>query len=204
MYRDPVTARWMAVTFSGEGLITSVSPETEEVTGYAPGELSERSITEILADASVFRLPDMMNICRQSGTWTGQLEHLHRSGTSVRAHGVLTPLSSAAGSLPFFLLVSAFSADDSEQTKDGHLKEIGSRLREFAHQLNNPLAVILGFTQLIMTSPQCTGPMVTEMERLYSEMRRIVEIVQRLHKYAFSLQENARHEDVMPRSKVEV
>jgi PAS domain S-box-containing protein len=197
MQRDPGAARWMAVTFSGEGHITSVSPEAEEVTGYTSRELAERSITEILGDPSVFRLPDMLNTCRECGTWSGEVHHLHRSGLAVQAYGVLSLLSTAGGDLPSFLLISAFSGSGSEPMKDAHLREIGARLREFAHQLNNPLAVVLGFTQLIMTSPQCTGTMQGDMEKLYSEMRRLVEVVQRLHKYAFSLQESARHEDVL-------
>jgi len=186
----------MAVTFSGEGLITSVSPEIEEITGYTARELADHSITEILGDASVFRLPDMMNTCRECGTWSGEIQHLHRSGLSVPAYGVLSLLTSAGEGLASFLLISAFSGSGSEPMKHAHIREIGARLREFAHQLNNPLAVILGFTQLIMTSPQCTGAIQSDMEKLYSETRRLVELVQRLHKYGLGLQEGARDEDV--------
>ncbi len=191
MQDDPGAARWMAITFSGEGVITAGSPESEQITGYAARELVKRSVTEILGDASVFRLSDMMGHCTQCGSWSGDILHLHRSGVTVPAYGVLTPLVSAGGR-PAFLLISSFAGSGSEPMKGAHMREIGSRLREFAHQLNNPLAVVLGFAQLIMVSPQCAGSVRVDMEKLYSEMRRLVAIVQRLHEYAVSLQEPTR------------
>ncbi len=197
MLQDPGTASWMAITFSAEGLITAGSPETGSVTGYAPCELLCRPVTEVLGDATVFRLPEMMQGCTKCGTWSGDVLYLHRSGMTVPAHGVLTPLSNA-GSRPEFLLFSVFAGNGSGPASGERTCEIGSRLREFAHQLNNPLAVVLGFAQLIMASPECSGAIRVDTEKLYSEMRRMVEIVQRLHTYAVGLQESSRPENLLP------
>ena len=62
-------------------------------------------------------------------------------------------------------------------------------LRETAHELNNPLAVMMGFIQLILLDLRCEGKMRSDMERLYAEMKRIVQTVEKMHSYAISLQE---------------
>lgn len=66
---------------------------------------------------------------------------------------------------------------------------MAAHLREIVHELNNPLAVIMGFTQLILLDLRCEGKMRADVERVYSEMQHVVPVVEKLHSYALSLQE---------------
>src|SRR5512140_2550100 len=151
MREDP-EAQWMAVAFSRDGLISAVSPESEPITGYSSRDLAHKPITGILGDATVFRLQEMMSRTRESGTWSGEILHAHRDGRILPAYAVLTTLTDAESPSASFLLVSTIGAPGAARAPEANLSEIGARLREFTHQLNNPLAVILGFTQLLMTS----------------------------------------------------
>ena len=77
------SARWMAVSISPDGLIVSLSSSAELLTGYSARELAGRPVTQIMADRSVFEVPQMMESAREWGGWTGEVSHRTRSGKQV-------------------------------------------------------------------------------------------------------------------------
>ncbi len=66
--------------------------------------------------------------------------------------------------------------------------EVGKELRTLVHELNNPLAVMMGFTQLILLNNRCDGKVRDDLDKIYSEMKRVARAVEKLHTYALSLQ----------------
>jgi len=67
--------------------------------------------------------------------------------------------------------------------------EVGKELRTLVHELNNPLAVMMGFTQLILLNNRCDGTVRADLDKVYSEMKRVARAVEKLHSYALSLQQ---------------
>jgi len=57
------------------------------------------------------------------------------------------------------------------------------------HELNNPLAAVMGFSQLVMMDKSCEGALRSYMEKLFAEVLRMTEIVEELRSYAISLQQ---------------
>jgi signal transduction histidine kinase len=182
----------LAVSFSSGALITSVSPDIENLIGYAGCELTGLPVTRILADRSVFKMPDILNAASQRGSWEGDVEYLKRGGGAVKASGTVIPLSDSGNIPAGFLLLSKLKDPARPDSGDGSIyTEVGSQLRSFAHDLNNPLAVIMGFTQLLVLNTGCTGKVRSDIEKLYSELERVIEVVDNLHGYAVSLCEKA-------------
>ena len=70
--------------------------------------------------------------------------------------------------------------------------DVGSRVRALVHDLNNPLAVVMGSTQLLALNVHCTGKIRSDIEKLYSELEKMAQVVEKLHGYAFSLCERGR------------
>jgi signal transduction histidine kinase len=68
-------------------------------------------------------------------------------------------------------------------------RDVGKELRAFVHELNNPLAVMMGFTQLILLDDRPDGKMRADLDKVYSEMKRVARAVEKLHAYALSLQQ---------------
>jgi signal transduction histidine kinase len=64
---------------------------------------------------------------------------------------------------------------------------VADSLRTIVHDLNDPLAVIMGFSQLLILNADCQGKIRADVEKLYSELKRAVQVVDRLHQYAISL-----------------
>jgi PAS domain S-box-containing protein len=183
------SAQWMAVAMSSDGLITSLSSTAEQFTGYSAHELVGRPITVILGDRSVFEISQMMRSANDWGLWEGEIMHRNRSGRSLRAHSSLTQLSARGNDCAGFLLLSALKQQFAGGTSGAPLGEVAAHLREIAHELNNPLAVIMGFTQLILLDLRCEGKMRADVERVYAEMQRLIQVVEKLHAYSLSLQE---------------
>jgi PAS domain S-box-containing protein len=186
------SSRWLAATLSPEGLIASLSSSAEQFTGYSAQELAGRPITQILADDSAFEMPKILNAVKEWGYWEGEIIHCTRSGKSLEARGAVTSLSGKWNSPDGFLLVSNLSKTPSVNECDSPaMADIAADLRSFAHDLNNPLAVVLGFAQLLALDSSCKGKVRTDVERLYSELQNVIHIVERLQGYAISLHEKA-------------
>lgn len=65
---------------------------------------------------------------------------------------------------------------------------VAADLRAFAHEMNNPLAVALGFAQLLILEDGGTERTHSSLERIHSELKRVAATVERLHAYAANLQ----------------
>ncbi len=189
------SARWLAVTFGSDGLISSLSPGAEQVIGYSARDLTGQPITRILADRSVFEVAHMMEQAKDRGSWEGKIVHLNRSGISFEASGNLSTLSTPDSPRTGYLMVSTLPSKTEEDPYEQiAVKEVAAKLRTYAHELNNPLAVMMGFTQLILLNAQCSGKVRADMDKLFSELKRVILVVERLHGYALSLQDSERQE----------
>ncbi len=195
-------SKWLAATLSSEGLIRSLSSEAEQFTGYSAQELVGRPITQILSDSSALELPRMMNVANEWGHWEGELVHKVRGGKCLDGRGMLSLLAGAGNCSTGYLLVSNLNPSSAlDNCEDSGLAEVARNLRRFAHDLNNPLAVIMGFTQLLILNANCQGEIKNDIEKLYSELRRVIQVVERLHKYAISLNERSQQNESVASSQ---
>ncbi len=188
------TVRCIAVIISHDGIIESVSAGAEQLLGYPTRELVGRPITHIIADQSVFEIPSMMNAARERGCWEGDMFYRSRAGNSFDGRGSLTLLAGQTDAIAGFLLIGAPYNKGGGTALQGtaEMSEVGLRLRNLAHEMNNPLAVMMGFAQLLMLNSSCTGKLRTDMEKLYAEMQRVIHVAEKLHSYAVSLQDHRR------------
>ncbi len=184
----PGSSRWLAATLSPEALITSLSSGAEQFTGYSAQELAGLPVTRILDDSSAFEIPFILKSAREWGAWGGEIVHRDRSGETYKARGALTMLGSRDGCQQGYLLISNFDSPVSLQSKDGlATADIAAKLRVIAHDLNNPLAVMMGFAQLLILDENCPGKIRTDIEKLYEELQRLIPVIDSLRSYAISL-----------------
>jgi PAS domain S-box-containing protein len=189
------SSRWLAATLSPEALIASLSSGAEQFTGYSAQELVGRPVTQILADHSAFDVPHILDMAREWGYWEGEISHRTRGGKCMDARGAVTLLSGKGNRSTGFLLVSNLDKSSAQNDyENSAVTEIAANLRSFAHDLNNPLAVVMGFTQLLILNAGCQGKVRTDIEKLYSELKRVIQVVERLHGYAISLYEKPQSE----------
>ncbi len=180
----------LALICSSDGLIATLSPEAEQLTEYPSQELIGRPITHIMADQTVFEMPDMMDSLQRTGHWNGEVLLRRRDGTCFEARATLLSLAGQEN-IPRGCLLLAVPAAATEPNRDETpMRDVGEVLRKISHELNNPLAVIMGFAQLILLNARCESQIRSDMEKLFSELKRVIQIVDRLHSYSITLQEH--------------
>jgi PAS domain S-box-containing protein len=192
------SSRWLAATLSPDALIVALSSGAEQFTGYAARELVGRPITQILNDDSAFEVPRFLDLAREWGHWEGETIHRTRGGRSLEARSAISLLAGKGDRADGFLFVSNLNRSlVLEESDKSAVSDIASNLRAYAHDLNNPLAVIMGFTQLLILNTGCQGKIRTDIEKLYSELKRVSQVVEKLHGYAISLydQSSPAHEE---------
>ncbi len=191
---------FLAVTVSKDCLITAISPGAEHLTEYSAADLVGRPLTQIMADRSVFEVPRMLDSVKQRGHWGGKMIHRCRTGRCFESWAVLTPLAAQDGGLFGYLLI-CMPPDASAPRchSEMPIDEVGAHLRMVSHNLNNPLAVMMGFAQLILLNPHCEGQFRSDMEKLNCELKRVIQVVEELHGYAVTLQDSStsRHAEAL-------
>jgi PAS domain S-box-containing protein len=181
--------QWMTISLSSDGCITSISNTVEQIIGYSPHELVGQPIASVLADESVFAVAQTMKTASAEGAWEGKIVHRERSGKPLPAHAWLTQLNGRENRCAGFLLLSAFKPSLPGDAAEPRLLEVAAHLRKTAHELNNSLAVMMGFTQLVLLDPQCEGKIRTDLDNILAETKRVIQIVEKVHTYALSLQQ---------------
>lgn len=186
------SSKWLAAIISSETLIASLSSGAEQFTGYSAQELVGRPITQILADSSAFEVPRILDAAKNWGSWQGQIVHKARGGKLLEAHGIVSLMAGNGDCAAGYLLVSNLNKSlASDGCENAAVTEVAANLRTFAHELNNPLAVMMGFTQLLVLNANCQGNIRDDIEKLYSELKRVIQVVEGLHGYALSLYEKS-------------
>jgi len=179
--------KWLAATLSPDARITSVSAAAGPLTGFAPKELIGSPVIDILDDDFAFALPGILAEASETGLWEGEVVHRTRNGILRPAAGMISPLSrpERIG----YLLVSNLGGEAPPPDRRGpsEVDAVADTLRRYAHDLNNPLTVVMGFTQLMMLNSGCTGKMKDDMEKVFDGLQQIVDLVDDMHQYAYSL-----------------
>ncbi len=182
------SSKWLAATLSSETIITSLSSGAEQFTGYSAQELVGRPVTQILADPSAFEVFRMLETAKEWGYWQGEIVHRARGGKILEARGTVSLLAGNGNHAAGYLLISNLNTSLVRDEGDSSaVAEVAVNLRAFAHDLNNPLAVMMGLAQLLILNANCQGKIRGDVEKLYSELKRIIQVVERLHAYALSL-----------------
>jgi signal transduction histidine kinase len=182
------SSQWLAITLSPEYQIKSISSRAANTLGYTPQELFHRPVTQILADDTAFELPQILDAAGKWGYWEGGLVYQSREGKPIEVIGALSTLLSQENQVAGYLLISSTGIMMSpDNGNDSRLAEVSACLRSICHELNNPLAVMMGFTQLLTMNAACPAKIRADIDRVYSELKQVIDVVERLHDYALAL-----------------
>jgi nitrogen-specific signal transduction histidine kinase len=179
---------WMAVTFSPDGVIRSVAPGDAHLFPHPASELVGCHITHLLAVTSVLKIPHMIQAARKSGFWQGEIFLRTGDSRSFPASGRLAAISGMDTEGETLLLLSMSRVGETDPGVSCNLYEVGARLREIAHQLNNPLAVMMGYAQLVLMDIPAEGRIRADVELIFEQTQKIAGLVEKLRDYGAALQ----------------
>jgi len=181
------------VTFDCDTRVTSLSPGIEAIAGHSRNEVIGESVAQMLADVTVFQLPQILDTVKSEGIWEGEINFRHCNKAPVQTHGTVLPLSEGNnGNSEYLLLIRPGETYDEGGTVVSSIcSEIGHRVRKLVHETNNSLAIIMGSTQLLSMNSSHTEKTQSDIEKIYTELGRVALVVETLHEYAHSLCERA-------------
>lgn len=171
----------LILTTDGDGVITEFSHGGEILLGLDRARLLGKHARSLLAPGED---PSFVDADRPGGTLTNHACRLRtRSGDEVSMEFSLSTLRNDAaeveGSVWIGRDVTELKAAQLQLMQAEKLSTIGSVISEVAHELNNPLTTMLGFSQLLAS--RCNDPsMRNDLDKISDAARRSQRIVNNL------------------------
>jgi PAS domain S-box-containing protein len=156
----------------------AVGRSKDELATLSPPELlarDARSAAQILLSA------------REGGTWHGTVTRTRKDGTTFPVSASIAPLVDERGRTTHVVSVERDISEErrlkEELIHSERLSAVGQLVAGVAHEINNPLQAVIGFTELLIETEQ--RPAVrADLEQIRVDAGRAAKIVQNLLRFA--------------------
>ena len=182
------------VVASADGVVTAWNAAAERMHGIAAGEAIDRPIDELLVIRSIEGVAVVESVwatLRTGRNWTARVVQQPligtRAGQETVVDAVVRPVPDGAGKFGgvfFGLDVAGSDRRQEELLQAQKMEAIGLLVSGVKHELNNPLASILAFSQLIRTDQSLPPELRDQADLLIQEARRTHRIVNGLLDFA--------------------
>lgn len=162
-----------------EGRVLYANRARARLLGHDPDGPAPGPAAFLPDDAARAEFREITAEVRRSGTWSGRLRQRRLSDGTVVVHDMIVGRVQEEGRALFFIIAQ----DASEQiVREQHLRRVerlagmGTLIAGVAHELNNPLSAVLGFTRLLLLDPRPDAER-EDLETIAREAERMAKIV---------------------------
>jgi len=168
--------------------IEYVNPKFTQITGYAPEEVigkTPRILQSGETPPEVYQ--QLWNTITSGKEWRGELLNRKKNGERYWSSASISSIKNSEGVITHFIAVEE-DVTERKQAEEriqesGRLASVGELAAGVAHEINNPLTSVLGFTQLILQE-DVPEQIRDDMEKIRSEAERAGKIVHNLLSFA--------------------
>lgn len=184
-----------AVFFSDvDGAIDYVNSAAMTLTGYSREELFGTTAVDLMPESHPLVFAEAAHALERDGEWRGESKMVDKSGNTldvrVSAALVADPQGAPSGMMATVTDISAEKKAEEGLREVSRLTSVGELAAGVAHELNNPLASIVGFAELL-SSGDMDEQVRKDIDKIQSNAQRASRIVQDLLYFA------RRHEPAM-------
>ena len=151
--------------------------------GYPLTALVRMTMTQVLADQSRSQLDTIGETVRSGGVWRGTLVRQRQDGSTFLSSSTVVSLSDDSGTVTHFVGVERDITNETQMREQlihsERLAAVGQLVSGVAHELNNPLQAVVGFTELLMDG-ETRQEKVADLELVRAEANRAAKIVRNL------------------------
>ena len=179
-------ARDLILVFTPDGRYRHANAAFCRAVGRSPEELSALGPRELLAHETL-SAGQIHSTVRDGSTWRGQVTRTRKDGTTFPVSASVAPLLDAAGSATHVVSVEQDVSEDrrlkQQLIHSERLSAIGQLVAGVAHEINNPLQAVMGFTELLIEAEK-RSDVRDDLEQIRREAGRAAKIVRHLLLFA--------------------
>jgi len=170
-----------------DGTIKWVNVALEQFYGYSQGELKGKKITSLYSNESRKTLPKIQEVISKDG-WYGDLICRRKDKTLFPVCVTLRIVRDEKGE-PLSLVkitqeISPQKVLEKHLIQSEKLIAIGTLAAGIAHELNQPLMVIRGYTQILLSSYPEDPELKDTLKRIERQTTRMIKIIQHLREFS--------------------
>jgi PAS domain S-box-containing protein len=188
-------------TMSLDGKFSYVSPSVLQLLGFTPGEVMQQNIEQVICPAFIplikHNLETALNTMEPEELVNGryfEIEQPRKDGSTVWAEvnvRVLYDNGRPIGFLGVSRNITERKKAEKEKQKLEEKAQVASRLAAvgemaagIAHEINNPLTGVLGFSQMILERENVPEDIKENLKLIVDSSQRVADIVKRLLTFA--------------------
>jgi PAS domain S-box-containing protein len=172
-----------------DGTIEYVNPSFERVTGYRAAEVSGRNprlLKSGVHEAAFYER--MWKTLARGEVWRGTLVNRRKDGGFYEEEATISPVRNDIGQVISYVAVKRDATEErqlQEQFQQAQkLEAVGRLAGGVAHDFNNTLAVILGYTETILLSVDAGDPLRQDLDEIMRAAQRAARLTRQLLAYS--------------------
>lgn len=167
------------------GNIQYVNPAFERITGYSEAEVlgqNPRILKSGKIDPSVYE--DLWEAITRGEIWVGQLTNRRKDGTLFEEHVTISPVRDNSGRVANYIAVkqdiSSQTQLEAQLRQSQKLEAIGQLAGGVAHDFNNMLTAILGYSDLSLARLKADDPVARNIREVKKAAERAAGLTRQL------------------------
>jgi PAS domain S-box-containing protein len=177
------------VMTDAEGIIQFVNPAFEQTTGYSRKEVigqNPRILKSGEQDELFYR--NLWDTISGGKTWAGRMVNKRKDGTLYTEESTISPVRDAADRIVNYVAVRRDITEDlrlaAQFQQAQKMEAVGLLAGGVAHDYNNMLTVIIGYTELALNKVEPAQPLHANLEKILKAANRSTDITRQLLAFA--------------------